>query len=96
MGAGGCRIYCVDGAGGAVDSRSEEIEMEIGTKLRACRKDFGFTLKQLSRTTGLSISFLSELERNKVSPSLRTLAKICFVYGISLSKMLEGIIVREI
>ena len=43
---------------------------EIGNKIRGIRKEKGITLKQLSERTGLSIGYLSNLERDSSSPTL--------------------------
>ena len=39
--------------------------MTVGEKLRKLRKKKKMTLKTLSENTGVSISFLSQVERNK-------------------------------
>ena len=44
--------------------------------LRTARKMNGWTLKQLASKAGISITFLSEIERGIVSPSIKTLLKL--------------------
>ncbi|MCC6334523.1 MAG: helix-turn-helix domain-containing protein [Myxococcales bacterium] len=39
--------------------------MELGRRLRQARRARGLSLEQLSARTGLSLRFLSELERGK-------------------------------
>ena len=48
--------------------------------IKELRKEKKVTLKQLSKQTGLSISYLSEIENNKIGePSFKTICKICSV-----------------
>ena len=48
------------------------------------RRGKGLTLKQLAAQTGLSIGFLSEIERGLAQPSMSSLRKITQNLGISL------------
>lgn len=61
----------------------------IGTSIRSLRKSRKMTLKQLSEVTGLSIGYLSNLERNLSSPTLQNVQKICEVFDSSISDLLE-------
>lgn len=54
---------------------------ELGSTLRTMRKTNRLTLKQASELTGLSLSFLSDVERGIVDPSLTTLQKLALCYG---------------
>lgn len=51
-------------------------EGSIGPTLKNLRKDRKLTLKQLAEETGVSISFLSQVERGKSSVTLESLRKI--------------------
>jgi transcriptional regulator with XRE-family HTH domain len=57
---------------------------ELATALRKQRQAAGLTLKQLSQQCGLSISYLSDLERSIRDPRLETLERIGDVYGLEL------------
>lgn len=46
-----------------------------GSLLRQLRKVAGLKLRHVSEATGLSISFLSDVERGKSNPSLSSLVK---------------------
>ncbi|MGK7379705.1 helix-turn-helix domain-containing protein [Planococcus sp. 1R117A] len=48
----------------------------IGTTLKGLRKERKMTLKELADETGVSISFLSQVERGKSSVTLESLRKI--------------------
>lgn len=73
---------------------------KIGYNVRGHRRDKGMTLQQLSEATGLSIGYLSNLERNTNNPTLVNIQKICEALGISFYSLLErnkeeNIIVRR-
>jgi transcriptional regulator with XRE-family HTH domain len=48
----------------------------IGEKMKSLRKERKLTLKSLAEQTGVSISFLSQVERGKSSVTLESLKKI--------------------
>ena len=62
---------------------------QIGTKIRWLRKQRGLTLQQMSEAVGLSVGYLSYLERNEKSPTLINIAKICEVLETSVADLLE-------
>ncbi len=50
--------------------------ISIGQKIRKRRSDFGLSLRDLAKKTNLTASFLSQIERGIISPSLNSLRKI--------------------
>ena len=62
---------------------------KIGSSIRRIRKLQNITLQQLSAATGLSLGYLSYIERNAKSPTLLNLQKICEVLNTSLGDLLE-------
>ncbi|HEY3082474.1 MAG TPA: XRE family transcriptional regulator [Chloroflexota bacterium] len=50
--------------------------MNIGFRVRAARRRERLSLRELAARTGLSISFLSQLERDKVAPSIASLKRV--------------------
>lgn len=56
---------------------------EVGTLFRALRKKHDLKLREVSKGTGISITFLSDLERGKM-PSLTTVMKLATFYGFKL------------
>jgi transcriptional regulator with XRE-family HTH domain len=48
----------------------------IGPKIREFRKDRQLTIQELAQKAGLSPSYISQIETEKVSPSIATLKKI--------------------
>jgi transcriptional regulator with XRE-family HTH domain len=60
-------------------------EKRIGLRIRALRQKAGLGLAELGRHTGLSSSFLSQLETGRVVPTLRNLARIAMVFNKDLN-----------
>lgn len=54
---------------------------DLPSNLRRCRKANGLTLKAAASWTGLSVSFLSDIERGRTKPSLETLKKLSNAYN---------------
>ncbi len=48
----------------------------LGEKIKVLRTKLGFTQKQLAQQVGLTPSFISQLEKNLISPSLDSLLKL--------------------
>lgn len=65
-------------------------QLNIGSKIRKLRKIRGITLEKLSEDTGMSYSYLSELENNKHSISINNLQKLASYFGIDLIQFLEN------
>lgn len=57
---------------------------EIGLRIRSRRKELGFTIRELARRTGLSASFISQVEHNKTKVSLDSLRQISEQLEISI------------
>lgn len=64
--------------------------MTIGTKIRALRKERGFTLSKLAGKINVSTAFLSNVERGLKKPSVNTLKLISQVLNTSVSYLLEA------
>lgn len=57
--------------------------------IRECRKRLDMTLKEVSQVTGLSVSFLSDLERGESDPSLSSLRLLAQCFGVPVTYFLE-------
>ena len=58
------------------------MKYKFGEKLRAVRERRGYTLKDVAKRASVSESLVSQIERNKVSPSVDTLLLIADVLDI--------------
>lgn len=73
----------------------------IGEGIREFRKQKGMTLTELAEKSGFTASYLSQLERDIIEPSLTALRKICLVldvpiyYFLSDAKDSQSTIIRK-
>lgn len=75
-----------------VDPSSAEAfiaERRIGERIKRLRLKRSMGLVELGKHTGLSASFLSQLETGRVVPTLRNLARIAMVFNKDLSYFFE-------
>lgn len=62
----------------------------IGHNISSIRKQKGYTLSELSERTGISKSYLSNIERNlKQNPSIHVMEKIAEVLKVDLKLLLK-------
>jgi transcriptional regulator with XRE-family HTH domain len=64
-------------------------EKRIGERIKALRLKKSMGLVELGKHTGLSASFLSQLETGRVVPTLRNLARIAMVFSKDLTYFFE-------
>jgi transcriptional regulator with XRE-family HTH domain len=64
-------------------------ERRIGERIKRLRLKKSMGLVELGKHTGLSASFLSQLETGRVVPTLRNLARIAMVFSKDLSYFFE-------
>jgi len=60
-----------------------------GELIRQLREDKNLTLVELSQKAGLSVSYISEIERGSKKPSLKTLEKIAQALNIPRGQLVE-------
>jgi transcriptional regulator with XRE-family HTH domain len=63
----------------------------FGEKLRVVRERRKLTLREVAGRAGLSESLVSQIERNKVSPSIDTLLKIVDILAIDMDDVLRDL-----
>ena len=64
--------------------------MLIGENIKQLRTDRGLTQKDFAKETGISRSYLSDLENNRKSPTVETLEKVARKMNTSLKFLIEG------
>ena len=80
------------GGAAQIDSETAEqfiAEKHIGERIKRLRLKKSMGLVELGRHTGLSASFLSQLETGRVVPTLRNLARIAMVFSKDLTYFFE-------
>ena len=65
--------------------------MLLGQRIRELRKQKGETLKDTSKETELSVSYLSDIERDRTKPSLKTLETLAKHFDITVADLLSGV-----
>lgn len=86
--AGIRRVLAAEGH--TVQRRPARREIALGPRLRRLRRDRGLTLERAAAATGLSPSFLSEVERDQSGASMATLHRLLAHYGTTFAVLLQG------
>jgi len=61
----------------------------VGGRLRKLRLDRGYSLARVARAAGVSVGFLSALERAEMSASVSTLRRLARFYGINILSLFD-------
>lgn len=69
-------------------------------RLKNLRKSKNLYLKDVSKSVGLSASYLSQIETGKVEPTISTLRKLAQYYGVSIvyffeTELNQNVVVRK-
>jgi transcriptional regulator with XRE-family HTH domain len=62
----------------------------VGAQVRRLRTERGLTLAQVRERTGLNLGYLSQVETDKASPSLETLAALADAFEVPITWLLTG------
>jgi len=66
-----------------------QAEVDVGERLRALRRARGATLRTVAEGSGLSASFLSQVERGRSSASIESLRRVADALGVSMADLFE-------
>lgn len=77
--------------GARCDTGGTQVRARVGSTVRRLREQKGITVTELARATGLSPAHISEIERGRTAPSVRTLEKLARALGVS-----PGVLVRSV
>src|ERR671934_2690972 len=64
-------------------------EVDVGERLRAIRRSRRATLRTIAARSGLSESFLSQVERGRSSASIASLRRIADALGVSIADLFD-------
>lgn len=70
-------------------------DADVGARLREVRRGQHRTLREVAEAAGISESFLSQVERARVSASVATLRKIAVVLGITVGDLFQELPARQ-
>jgi len=63
-------------------------ELHIGSRLRRLRKNEGLSLDALAKVSGVSKAMLSQIEQNKVNPTVAVLYRIAQALHVDLTELI--------
>ncbi|WP_102126549.1 helix-turn-helix domain-containing protein [Deinococcus planocerae] len=66
------------------------MRLQLGSRIRARRRQLSLTLREVSEHSGLSVPYLSQVERNQANPTVTSLAGIARALGVSLNVFVPG------
>jgi transcriptional regulator with XRE-family HTH domain len=66
-----------------------EFETRLGQRIRSTRKGLGLTLDALAQRSGVARTTISKIERNLISPSFNTLAKIARGMNVKVTHLID-------
>ncbi|MEO0989925.1 MAG: cupin domain-containing protein [Pseudomonadota bacterium] len=69
--------------------QTEDMRLALGEALRRRRKELALNMQTVADRSGLSVGFISQVERGLTSPSLGSLASISAALGLDLTKLLD-------
>ena len=79
----------LEDAGVGTSAGAPTEDTEVGSRLRAVRRGQHRTLREVADAAGISESFLSQVERAKVSASVATLRRIAVVLGVTVGDLFQ-------
>lgn len=74
---------------GALKTGMRNATMPLGMRLRHRRRELGLTLKEVAHGAGLSVGFISQIERGITSPSLSSLVAVSHVLKVDVGEFLS-------
>ena len=66
------------------------LNSEIGGRVKQSREEAAMTQEQLAEGIGVSVQYISDMERGKVGASVATIIKICDTLKVSADYILMG------
>jgi len=72
------------------ESTAEAVSSHLCRRLKQLRTDRGWSLDALARSSGVSRSMLSQIERGQANPTVGVTFRIAQAFGISLAELLEA------
>jgi transcriptional regulator with XRE-family HTH domain len=68
---------------------STEAAVSLGARIKGLRAERGIRQKELARQAGLTPSLVSQIESDKLTPSLHTLGRLAGALGISIGALFD-------
>jgi len=78
-----------------MESNSIDVYVQLGKRIAYLRKERHLSQLQLGLVSGLTKSYLSDLERGRRNPTLKILNKIAIALGVTLEELFRGVVSLE-
>jgi transcriptional regulator with XRE-family HTH domain len=75
----------------ATGGRDRQIQRRLGERVRALRKEKGFSQEGFADACGLHRTYMGSVERGETNPTLSSLATIARALKINTAKLVEGV-----
>jgi transcriptional regulator with XRE-family HTH domain len=69
---------------------ASDLERRVGEQLRTVRRHRGWSLRELAKASGLSLTTVHQIEGGRTSPGLGTLQSLATALGVPLGVLLDG------
>ena len=76
-------------------STSLDVYAQLGKRIAYLRKERHLSQLQLGLNSGLTKSYLSDLERGQRNPTLKVLNRLAIALGVTLEELFRGIVSLE-
>lgn len=73
------------------ETKLDDIELRIATRLKARREALGLSLANLASRSGVSKPMISRIERREASPTAALLGRLCAGLDITLSSLMAAV-----
>jgi len=65
----------------------KSLQQKLGQKIKTLRNEAGLSQEKLGELTGLDRTYISDIERGKRNPSLKSLEKLAHALKVSISDL---------
>jgi transcriptional regulator with XRE-family HTH domain len=65
--------------------------MKLSERIRQLRKTHQLKLREIADLTGLSITYISDIEHDKTAPAIKSLTAIAGAFNMTLIELLQGV-----
>ncbi len=74
----------------APESPEEDIQVNVGARVRKVRENRSLSLEDISQRTGLEVSLLEEIEKGEIAPPLGTVIKLAKALDMKIGYFVSG------
>jgi transcriptional regulator with XRE-family HTH domain len=72
-------------------AKSQDVGVRFGERVRRLRQARGLSLLEMSLHSGLTKTFLHNVEHAKKEPCLRTIQTLARSFGLTIAQLMRGI-----